>query len=501
MGSEPADPAVQDTSVYPTKRDVEEIFLRRCQWRGRSQNLVHKLAQRQVLVRCPAQAYHRNRSLYHCIVPNHTEQSVWTPPGFLRKFSPDGQVLLAFSSDQREVVVYKYRGASSGQPLYGEANEEPNASLLLFNSFFKERVSIVVAQNGEHLNRECSLFSSDCQHVLVVASDMIREDFPNMFDIFHNNESISITSLTVLEDYTLYLVDIVRGVVADSVAFKCDKINLSHNQGLSLCDSRLAVLSLQQQTIHLFDISNGELVPVQDIGRFCYPHGRVSVDYHDLTVSESESLFPTNSITEKWFTTLKHRLICFLLRQAEGSSTPTDRSPLLKFYDKYPVFKALRIIKMQLLDRSHLVMKYASEEVITKKQSDSSQQCSLYVFYNIETTEILSVNESTSDSFLSIYERHVDCFRYPVSHPLCRTTSSLSNNAHSRALHNKFKETIRCAKYGGSLEATRRLLAHLPVSSQSFSASPYLDVALFHYDDKWISSLERPKPCGDNPVK
>ena len=28
---------------------------------------------------------------------------------------------------------------------------------------------------------------------------------------------------------------------------------------------------------------------------------------------------------------------------------------------------------------------------------------------------------------------------------------------------------------------------------QSFTASPYLDLALFSYDDKWVSVMERPK--------
>ena len=489
----------EDMRTPSPTREVEEMFLRSCRWRGRSQNLVHKLAQRQLLVRCPAQTYHRNRSLYQCIVPNHTEQGVQTPPGFLRKFSPDGRILLAFSNDQRDVVVYEYRGASAAQCLYHKDHSEETVGHLLFTKFFRVRFSIPVAQNGEHLNRECSLFTADCQHAIVVSSDVIREDQLNMLDVFHNNESIATTSLSVLEDYTLYLVDIVRGGVSDSTSFKCDKINLSHNQGLSLCDSRLAVLSLQQQTIHLFDISSGCLIHLQQIGRFCYPDTAVTLP--DLTLVEPATLFPTHAISEKWFTTLKHRLMCFLLKDAERQSSSENRFPLENFFRKYGTFKSLRIAKMQLMDKWHLLLKYAKEDTITQKASDSSPQASLYVFYNIDTTNILSVHDNTSEEFLKIYERHVDSFRYPVAHPLCRDASSLSNNPHCKALHEKFKETIKCAKYGGSQEATRRLLGQLPVCSQSFSNSPYLDLALFHYDDKWISPLERPKPCGDNPVK
>ena len=495
-----AERSTPDTDLQPGNhgRDVERLLLSARRRRITSQNLVHKLWQRQVLTCCPAKAYHQTRSIYHCIVPNHTEQGVQPPSGFLRKFSPDGKVLLAFSNDQRGVLVYNYRGASAAQTLYRSGHTEEDIKLHLFDRFFKLRFSIPVTQNAEPLNRECSLFSDDCQYVIVVSSETISEDI-QMFDMFRNNESIPMTSQSTMEDYTLYLVDIVGGVVADSKDFKCDKINLSHNQGLSLCNTRLAVLSLQQQTIHLFDIAGGALVSLLEIGRFCHPDDKVLASAY---VPDGQSVVDTQPFAEKWFSTLKHRFLCFLLRQAEQQqSSRSKRYQLANFFDRYATLKSLRIAKMQLLDESHLLLKYSTEEVITQKASESSIQHSLYVMYNIKTTEILSVHENNSKELLRIYETHVDSFRAPVSHPLYRNTSSLSNNPHSRALHMKFKQTITSAKYGGSMEATRRLLGQLPVCSQSFSCSPYLDLALFSYDDKWISPLERPKPCGDNPIK
>ena len=422
-----------------------------------------------------------------------------SPPGFLRKFSPDGRFLLAFSNDQRDVVVYEYLGAGAAHSLYQEEQSEANVAVL-FDKFFKVHCTIRLAQNGEHLNRECSLFTDDCQYAIVVSSETIDDDgYPNMPDILGNNEAISSSSLCTLEDYTVYIVDILGKCVTDSTTFKYDKINLSHNQGLSLCNSLLAILSLQQQTMHLFEISNGTLTHLQDIGRFCYPETNMILP--DLTEIEPEQFLPTDAVAEAWFTTLKHRFLCFLLRRAEEQSSQTDRFPLLNHFNKYATFKSLRISKVQLLGERHLLLKYANEKTITQKPSDSSPQNCLYVFYDIKTTEILSIHENTSESFLKIYERHVDSFRYPVAHPLCRDMSSLANNQHCRTLHEKFKKSIRCAKYGGSTEATRRLLGQLPVCSQSFSNSPYLDLALFYYDDKWISPLERPKPCGDTPIK
>lgn len=69
------------------------------------------------------------------------------------------------------------------------------------------------------------------------------------------------------------------------------------------------------------------------------------------------------------------------------------------------------------------------------------------------------------------------------------------------SLSTRFKDTIVNAKYGGHTEAVRRLLGQLPISAQSYSSSPYLDLSLFSYDDKWVSVMERPKTCGDHPIR
>ena len=63
----------------------------------------------------------------------------------------------------------------------------------------------------------------------------------------------------------------ISGVLCDRKQFKMDKMYLSHNQGLCLYGSVLAVLSVQQQTIHVFKVSpQGTLIQARTIGRFCY---------------------------------------------------------------------------------------------------------------------------------------------------------------------------------------------------------------------------------------
>ena len=465
-----------------------------------SQNIVHRLASRQTALDCHAQAYRRQRSLYQCIVPNHTESHVQVPPGYLRKFSPNGRHLVAFSSDQKSVLIYDYLGAGASNNLYSRDVRSEQLKMMFFDQFFTLRYLISAPAIHENLNRECSIFTEDCQYVIVGSSGYIQDDpYPSFHEIFRGNEDISPQVQFRMEDYTLHIVDMLGGFVTDSYQFKCDKIQLAHNQGLSLCGSKLAILSIQHQTIHLFQINAGTFVPLHQVGRFCYPDGNAIYNRAEADISMGEEMHHPSH--EKWFSSLKQRLLCWLLRRAEALSTPTNRMHLVKYFQRFDDVASLRMWKMQLLSNHQVLIKYAKEDTVTNKLNDPISQPALIVIYNLETTEIEAVYENTSEELLQIYEHHEDSFRVPVSHSLNYDISSISNNTHARTLHTKFKDTITNAKFGGRREAVRRLLGQLPICCQCHSSSPYLDLSLFNYDEKWVSAVERPKQCGDSPVK
>ena len=479
------------------------------QWNGypykklQDVNIVSQLAKRQYTIDSPAQFYYRRRAFYQCIVPNYTEANVAVPSGYFRKFTPDGNQLLAFSNDQKGVLVYDFKGAGAAQELYYQASPSGMITLNLFSQFFSMRFNIGVSLE-KNLNREFSLFTEDGQYVIVGSCCPLEDDpYPPMHDVLRNNESLS-HHIYPLEDYVLYLVDIKAGFVSDNWSFRCDRIALSHNQGLSLCKSTLAVLSLQHQTIHLFDVRRGGFVHLFDIGRFCYPDDQLWFNKAaDVVETNGESRVPVRRqpFHEVWFTSLKQRLLTQLIRQAEMDCTPDNRVAEVNFHQKFDYFARLKLWKIQLLSEDHLLLRYASEDIVTHKQTDPTSQPALFAIYCIKTTRMLGVYENTSERLLNIYENYADSFRVPVSHPHSQFTSSVSNNAHARAIHMKFKRTITSAKFGGRSEATRRLLGLLPVCAQSYSCSPYLDMALFSYDDKWVSAVERPKTCGDSPVR
>lgn len=100
-----------------------------------------------------------------------------------------------------------------------------------------------------------------------------------------------------------------------------------------------------------------------------------------------------------------------------------------------------------------------------------------------------------------LFENFSDSFRNAWMHHPTQFPCSPSNNLYAKLLQNRFKQTIISARGGGVVEATKRILAQLPISAQSYSNSPYLDLSLFSYDDKWVSIMERPKACGEYPIR
>jgi de-etiolated-1 len=65
----------------------------------------------------------------------------------------------------------------------------------------------------------------------------------------------------------------------------------------------------------------------------------------------------------------------------------------------------------------------------------------------------------------------------------------------------KQKVAVMNARNEGETQAVKRILSALPFSPQSWSESPYFDKSLYNYDEKVISSTERPKQCADHPIK
>ncbi|XP_017786088.1 PREDICTED: DET1 homolog [Nicrophorus vespilloides] len=464
------------------------------------QNIVIRLINRETFgSKRPGTHYHVARQFYQNVFPNFTVINIEKPPCFLRKFSPCGKYFIAFSSDQTSLEIYVYRGSSAAGDLLqniSQQNDKQHFEIKskIFERFFKLKYTVNVAPSSEQLNRECSLFSEDGRYVIIGSACYIPENLrPHFYEIYTNNESVTPNPKAPLEDYTLHLIDLKLGKLCDTRNFKVDKIFMSHNQGLYLYKDILAVLSVQHQVIHIFQILDGMFVDVRKIGRFCYEDDA----YYFSSVFPNERAFRENLMNS-----LKHRMMTFLFRRAYSISQRTnDPYEIRKFYQYFENFKSLRIWKMQLLDENHILLKYASEDVVTLKSNDASSQPSFYVVYNMVESKVLAIYENISKELLDLLENFCDNFRNAHVYNDSRFSCSTANNIYARLLHHRFKQTIISAKYGGKTEAIKRILGQLPISAQSYSSSPYLDLSLFSYDDKWVSIMERPKPCGEHPIR
>lgn len=268
---------------------------------------------------------------------------------------------------------------------------------------------------------------------------------------------------------------------------------------------------MQHQTVHLFNLTEeGLLIEMQSIGRFLYDDDDMHVNTVSLTSSNSSLMFDNYSLelprlvnlqpgADPLFTALKQNFLSFLFRTAWSTVDKNERIYKLRnFYRHFEFFRRLRIWRMQILDEDNLLLRYATEEVVTYR-IDSTQQNSFFVFYSIKEKRIYAVYENVDEDFMNLYENFADNFRYtPTSE---RFPCSISSSVQAKKNHDRYKQTILNARFGGRTEAVKRIVAQLPLSSQSFSPSPYLDLELFSYDEKWLSSLERPKTCGDYPIR
>lgn len=116
---------------------TDEIKKRKIQ----PQNAVIRIVQREAGLGRPGTHFHKTRLFYTSVYPNFTASNVLKPPGYLRKFSPNGKYLVAFSIDQTCVEVYRYNGVSAAGSLManlkenvGSINADPRSRL--FDAIF-----------------------------------------------------------------------------------------------------------------------------------------------------------------------------------------------------------------------------------------------------------------------------------------------------------------------------------------------------------------------------
>ena len=451
-------------------------------------NLVKRLIHREIFFVNPnVSPFIAIRKFHQNLLPNFSVENVEKPTCFLRKFTYDGRYLMAFSHDQTSVEFYEYQGPAAAGHLMMHVNSLEQDCLkpshrdylairkLIFRAFFKLRHSVMVTSNGEQLNRDCSLFSEDHRFAIVVSAAYINEDAAIYYNQNQNNESLPVATRTMLEDYTIHIVDIERGVVTSRKTFKTDKIYLAYNQGIYLYKNILAVLSIQHQTIYIFNINReGVFDGGRKIGRFCFENDEnlVEAAYRlpmpggrsnsGRAVSRAYSVHPSR---ETPYNALKHRLLVALYRYAEIKSRQLGNSlPRKQFFRNFSTLAGLRISKMQLLDEDHLLIKYEQETDKASAAELLRRTWNTFVVYNYKTATIVNLYPQFSEELFYIYENLSDYFRFPPYY-IC----SVSNNVYARQIHQQLIRTCTEAKGGSYQDAVKMLLTILPLNAQAYT--------------------------------
>ncbi|EDW09703.2 DET1 homolog [Drosophila mojavensis] len=474
--------------------------------RMQTQNLVHMLQNRESgytrnkLSQAPQLSY--ERQFYKAITPCLTVGIV-IPPVYLRKFTPDGSKLLGFSHDQRSFIVYAYKGigAAGVNQLFSEAGvgssetfTGPHSQHLrntVFEKLFKTKYVLRLCQGESarfYLHREFSVFLDDSRYVLLAGMYVLQgynlavSEYERYPDVFDKVDPFS---------YIFYVVDLQKGVVTDEVLLHQESICLSHNHGISVHGHTIAILSRLRQCIYIYELVNGRLIKQEhEIGprplHCCFQDASSMF----MVMLDVNTLLP--------ITHIKQRVLSFLYRQIEPNS-PQANQEYQEFYKNFEFIENMIIEKMQLVDNDLLLLRYEERpkdsEVSMLLTGEPQPPRRLYVFYSMTSEDVLGVYQDDSIDLLQIVVQFHD--------KLCNVRSLQTGDAPSSPsshffMQQNWKNNSKSLSF--MRQAALRYNPTVPVSTQSFSTSPYLNHNVFNYDNLLISPLERPKACSTEPI-
>ncbi|XP_017490490.1 PREDICTED: DET1 homolog [Rhagoletis zephyria] len=437
---------------------------------------------------------------YKSITPRLSILCVGSSLGYIRKFTPDGKLLVSFSLDHNAVSVYQYKGVGAVQhALYGIKDEGVQATyetgILLTDQLFHLLWNIPLFSEFNTrwtLNREFSIFIENGHYVLLAAKGILsaitynREHYANYPDLFDDNE---------MYDYKFYLVDLVKGCISDEYQI-CDLVFLSHNYGVSVHGNKIAILSRCRQCIDVLEVRKGKFFMRYQVNR----------EQETARREELEGGLHTNGVPEPEMkgilSQLKQHCIANVYKDAIASQNAKERRDRLReFYKDFLLFERMKMIKTQFVDDDLMLIRF---ECPKPKQACCNQaelfiqtrpEFKLYVFYSLSQDKVLKCYPYNSVELLYMQRNFHDTFRNMRSMQTGRPASTPSNNIYFRSAFNCAVKTFVDPR-----RAAERLNPSLPVNAQGTSCAPYFNYYMFNYDDRRISSLEVPKNVTPNPI-
>lgn len=574
--------------------DKSFIFRRRKRRSSPYLNVTRKIFDRQLALHTKANICHliEQRRFYSAITPSCTLFNVNKPSSLLRRFTPDGRYMIAFSFQPGIVEIYEYATVAEIN-VFGERYAEyfPNISNVnriddnfieqmrstVFNSLFKLRATLRLPpdpfdamdssesqtqssqtnmtgggaiQDTANLFREFSIFTNDNRYLILAGSQPTPDESLRACDFYRNYETTRVPISTNLEDFELFCIDIEKGICTDSRKFKMDKINMRHNEGVSLHNRTLAVLSIFHQTIYFYHLTDdGHFIEMRKIDKFLNENDALNWRRYCLENEKNCESYATkdhtySSLFDTFYPPLKQQLLSSLYKLTYQNSTnepwTAERrvNACKKFYKRFSVFERMKIYRMRLIDEENIFIRYVDEDLLNRHIQEDDD-VSFFAFYNIPKNEILAVYENNDPVCLNIFEKFVDCFRYGMppgekflelndEEPLSLTinnfklkfnsppssqnhksrflyydqfSSTISYSLYANKQYNQFKKSLEEKLRGRTGDLCKCILNQLPHFEQSFSSSPYFDPELFICDPRRLSAYDRPKSYDDLPVR
>ncbi|QDZ19412.1 light-mediated development protein Det1 [Chloropicon primus] len=460
-------------------------------WVGGS-GILRKIARREFVSAPPSSSINSIRKMCMDIYPCKSCIASTVPEFHIRAFTPDGQFLVCFSLDLRRVLVYRYCRKDRGSSL--SASES-------VDTFLRKVFELNVCQEGEQLCKTFSVTVKQGRYFILASSTT------------SNLLSSVAERAPTFERVTLHVIDLENGVKSDEKVFKKDFIWLTQNNGISVHDNTLAVLSVKKQTIHFFHINAlGKLVKIRSVGEFIYEDDELAL----LEGSESETAAAgggsgaeeggvrgrgSGAPDAKPYTGIQQRLLGYLVTRAlKAGSTPGQNEILKDFFFHFKEYHGLIMWKMQMLDSEHLLIKFDKSPFSGSIDSQAVHARYSGVF-NVQSGVFVCFFLNRNEELAYLYQNFTDFFR-PAQHDhlWSRFVSSYSNDQFLRAQIVKQRDRYNKI-YGSESELSKQLASFLPLSPQMTNSSPYLDARLFQFDDRFVSPYNCPRPIAEHAIK
>eukprot|EP00249_Psilotum_nudum_P024049 c29072_g2_i1 orf=417-3116(-) len=239
-----------------------------------SENILHRLFDRQISRGAPSTQIHRVRQFYENIVPNFTVHDVECPDHYFRKFSNDGQYLICFGRNGQDLIIYRHKWltyCTNGESSVTE--DEFPLKGKKFESYFSKLYSVKLA-SGNELTCKDFFLATDCNCFGIFATATVPDN---------DSSAIpgAVPGVPSIERITLYLVKLADGTIVDERIFQDDFIHLAHNTGVFMYDDLLAILSVRYQLIHILQVrETGIFVDVCTIGTHCREDDELVLNDH-----------------------------------------------------------------------------------------------------------------------------------------------------------------------------------------------------------------------------